>query len=98
MTTQSDAHDIESAARQLIEGRVQSVSALADIGRRETALEEELAGVRSERARRYAAALKDGWTDAELSKLGLGKPGTRSRRRTPSRPAAARSAGGDAQA
>ncbi len=96
MTTETDVHDVENAARQLMEGRLQSVTALAEVIRRERALEEELAGVRSEGARRYAAAIKDGWTDTELGKLGLSKPGTRSRRRTP-RATPARSESGDAQ-
>ena len=53
-------------------------------------LEAELATVRAERARQYAAALKDGWTEGELSKLGFAKPGARARRRSPARQVADR--------
>ncbi|MDQ8044929.1 MAG: hypothetical protein REI11_10005 [Patulibacter sp.] len=98
MSTTSQHSDVESAARQLLEGRVQSVTALDEITREEADLTERLSAVQTERAKRYAAATKNGWTDAELGKLGFHKPGTRARRRSPGRVAPANGAGGESPA
>ena len=97
MTTSVDVQDIASAAREMLDGKVQSVTALAQIAQRESDLQAQLRAVQADKARGYAAAIKDGWTDAQLSKLGISKPGTPGRRRTPSRAGAARPADSGAQ-
>lgn len=80
-------HVIETAerkARELLDQRIESVRALVRAQHDTTTLREQLVESEKESARLYRAALSDGWTEAELKKLGITETGPKtSRRRTP---------------
>lgn len=97
MTTPTDTLDVEAIARELMEARVQSVRDLAGAGDARAAAEEAFAAADATYVRLYGAALKNGWSEAELSRMKLAKPGARVRKRSASR-ATAPSTSGDASA
>lgn len=80
--------DIEAAARELLDGRVQAVRELATTRAAVERAEAALADAQREDAKAWAAAEKAGWTSAELQKVGLSRPKTRAPGRPRKRPAA----------
>lgn len=66
--------DPEQAAQALVDGRMASIRALVAARAEVEAQREKLAAAETEDARLYRAALRDGWTEAELRKVGLAKP------------------------
>jgi len=81
--------DVETKARDLLEGRMRSVRALVKCRQALTDLHEQLAEAERTDIRAYNAALTDGWSTEELKKLGLGEPDkkARVRRRSGAAPA-----------
>lgn len=73
---------VEAAARQLIDGRMQAVRDLAAARATTKRAQAALADAQRADAQAWAAAERAGWTAAELQKVGFSKPATR----TPGRP------------
>lgn len=85
---------IEQAAKALLDNRLESVRQLGATQAARRDADRRAADAARADTEAYDAALKDGWSDAELSELGFTKPdktrgakGTRGRSRAP-RPAA----------
>lgn len=77
-------HVIESAerkARELLDQRIESVRAVVRAQHDTATLREQLAQSERESARLYRAAVNDGWTEAELKKLGITESGPKPSRR-----------------
>lgn len=66
--------ETERAARALLDNRIASVRALVEARQALADRRDEVAAAEREDARRYAAALRDGWSADELRKLGIGEP------------------------
>jgi hypothetical protein len=92
-----DMHQTESAARALLDSRIESVRALVTARQRVDELRAQIAGAEREDARLYSAALRAGWSADELKKLGLSEADrkARPRRRTTSPRQAAEQPSGD---
>jgi vacuolar-type H+-ATPase subunit H len=83
-------HVIESAerkARELLDQRIESVRCVVRAQHDTATLREQLAESERESARLYRAALNDGWTEAELKKLGITETGPKTARRRSSQAA-----------
>lgn len=66
--------DIESTkaqARKLLDSRIESVTDLVKSKQRVTELQDSLKEAERENSRAYVKAIKDGWSEDELKKLGL---------------------------
>ena len=66
--------DIESTkaqARKLLDSRIESVTNLVKTKQRVTELQDSLKEAERENSRAYVKALRDGWSEDELKKLGL---------------------------
>ena len=87
--------DVETRARDLLDGRMTSVRALVKSRQAVTDLHEQLAEAERADVRAYSSALADGWSADELKKLGLGEPEKKARVR---RRATAGAAGTSGQA
>lgn len=76
--------DVETRARDLLDGRMASVRGLVKSRQTVADLHEQLAEAERADVRAYNAALADGWSAEELKKLGLAEPDkkARVRRRT----------------
>lgn len=77
-------HVIESAerkARELLDQRIESVRAVIRAQHYATTLREQLAEADRESGRLYRPAINDGWTEAELKKLGITESGPKASRR-----------------
>lgn len=77
-------HVIETAerkARELLDQRIESVRAVVRAQHDTAALRDQLAESERESARLYRAALSDGWSEAELKKLGITETGPKTSRR-----------------
>lgn len=83
MATTLDTTSVETAARQLLDSRIQAVHTLAQARQNRDAKRVELA----EAERADTAAQRAGWTPDELRKVGLDAPA----RRSPDRPRTNRS-------
>ena len=82
MTTNLTTQAVESAARALLDDRIEAVRALA-IARQAVAEKRgELDAVERADAAAYAAAQRAGWSTEELRKVGLDEPA----RKAPGRP------------
>jgi hypothetical protein len=77
----ADTHNVEAAARELLESRIAAIRKLAGITVRRDQAREQLAALDREAAAGYAAAQAAGWTPAELKKLGYAAPPPRPRGR-----------------
>ncbi|MBO0910108.1 hypothetical protein [Arthrobacter sunyaminii] len=88
--------DIESTkaqARKLLDSRIESVTNLVKTKQRVTEMQDSLKEAERENSRAYVKALKDGWSEDELKKLGLENTaaGKRRTRRTANSETAAES-------
>jgi Cdc6-like AAA superfamily ATPase len=93
MTLELDLEETERKMRELLDARMNSVRELVKSRQLVTELRAQLNDAESEDARRYTTALTDGWSDAELRKLGLVGTDVKPRtRRTSKAPRRARSA------
>lgn len=84
--------DIETAARALLEARMDSVRHLAATQQQRREQQAALETAEREDADAYAQATRNGWSDDELKKLGFEAPGratARPRRARSRRPASA---------
>lgn len=66
--------DIESTkaqARKLLDSRIESVTNLVKTKQRVTEMQDSLKEAERENSRAYVKALRDGWSEDELKKLGL---------------------------
>jgi vacuolar-type H+-ATPase subunit H len=84
-------HVIETAerkARELLDQRIESVRAVVRAQHDVTTLREQLTEAEREASRLYRSAIADGWSDAELRKLGITESGTKPARRRTSRASA----------
>lgn len=90
MADAPNADAIEAEARKLLDQRVESVRELAkaqaDVTHLEERHAEEMREVAGRHAESYAAAVKAGWDDKELKKLGLNRPSASSTKRSRRRP------------
>ena len=68
---------ILAAARQLQEQKIAAVGQLAESRAKIARIEAELAEARREDAVAYQAAVRGGWTEAELKAVGIGAPAVR---------------------
>jgi len=99
MALELDIEQTEQKMRELLEARMQSVRALVTSRQAVTDLRAQLADAEAEDAKRYTAALSDGWSEAELRKLGITPADQKPRaRRAPARGRQATAAGGDTAA
>jgi hypothetical protein len=92
-----DMHQTESAARALLDSRIESVRALVTARQRVADLRDQIANAEREDARLYAAALRDGWSSDELKKLGLSEPDRKPRPRRRSTPTGKPSSNGQGE-
>jgi multidrug resistance efflux pump len=60
----------QEKARQLLNSRIESVTALVRARQRIADLKEQLAEAEREDKRAYVRAIRDGWSEEELKKLG----------------------------
>ncbi len=82
-----DIEQTRNQARELLDSRIDSVTALVKARQRITDLKEQLAEAEREDKRAYVRATKDGWSPEELKKLGLESGAVSRRRKTTSRAA-----------
>lgn len=73
-------------ARQLLNSRIESVTALVQARQRIVDLKEKLAEAEREDKRAYVRATRDGWSEEELKKLGLENAAAKRRKRTAAQP------------
>lgn len=66
-----DMESTKTQARKLLDSRIESVTALVKARQRVTELQEALKEAERDDKRAYVRAVKDGWSDEELKKLGL---------------------------
>lgn len=71
----------QEQARNLLNSRIESVTALVKARQRIADLQEQLAEAEKEDKRAYVRATKDGWSADELKKLGLENSAATTRRR-----------------
>ncbi|EMY32806.1 hypothetical protein D477_018229 [Arthrobacter crystallopoietes BAB-32] len=76
----------QEKARQLLNSRIESVTALVQARQRIADLKEQLAEAEREDKRAYVRATRDGWSDEELKKLGLDNAAAKRRKRTTTQP------------
>ncbi|NMR32300.1 hypothetical protein [Crystallibacter degradans] len=86
MATISIKHTQEKA-RQLLNSRIESVTALVQARQRIADLREQLAEAEREDKRAYVRATRDGWSEEELKKLGLENAAAKRRKRAAVQPA-----------
>lgn len=75
----------QEKARQLLNSRIESVTALVQARQRIADLKEQLTEAEREDKRAYVRATRDGWSEEELKKLGLEATAKR-RKRTNTQP------------
>jgi flagellar biosynthesis/type III secretory pathway protein FliH len=73
--------ETQEQARNLLNSRIESVTALVKARQRITDLHEQLTEAEREDKRAYVRATKDGWSADELKKLGLETGAAATRRR-----------------
>jgi len=78
-----DLDKTQNQARKLLDSRIASVTALVKARQRRDELLEQLKEAERDDKRAYARALRDGWSEEELKKLGLDENNSASRRRRP---------------
>jgi hypothetical protein len=61
----------QEQARRILDSRIESVTQLVKTRQRITDLKQQLADAERDDKRAYVKALKDGWSEDELRKLGL---------------------------
>ncbi|UNK47769.1 hypothetical protein [Arthrobacter sulfonylureivorans] len=76
----------QERARQLLNSRIESVTALVQARQRIADLKEQLAEAEREDKRAYVRATRDGWSEEELKKLGLENAAAKRRKRPSARP------------
>lgn len=86
MTADSTTAHVETAARALLDKRIDAVRALATARQLRNDKRAELADTERADTAAYAAAQRAGWTTEELKQVGLDEP----TRRSPGRPRRAR--------
>lgn len=79
--------DTQEKARQLLNSRIESVTALVQARQRIADLKEQLAEAEREDKRAYVRATRDGWSEEELKKLGLENAAAKRRKRAAVQPA-----------
>jgi hypothetical protein len=82
MTAGLSTDQVETAARALLDSRIQAVRELAITRQTRNDKREQLAAAERADTAAYTAALRAGWTTEELRKVGLDEP----ERRGPGRP------------
>lgn len=99
MAPEIDVQQTEQKMREMLEARMQSVRALVTSRQAVTDLRAQLAEAETDDAKRYAAALSDGWSETELRKLGIAPSEQKPRaRRAPGRARQAAQSGDGATA
>jgi hypothetical protein len=83
MPTHADAEAVRRAAKAIFDKRVDAVVRIAEAHADMLAKQQEAAAAEREHAATWAAALREGWTEAELKGMDLIPPG----RKPPGRPA-----------
>jgi len=86
MTAELVIESAERKARELLDQRIESVRAVVRAQHETASLREQLAESEKESARLYQAALNDGWSKAELKKLGITETGPKASRRRATQP------------
>ena len=88
-----DIDSTKAQARKLLDSRIESVTKLVKTKQRVTEMQDSLKEAERENSRAYVKALKDGWSEDELKKLGLENTaaGKRRTRRTANSETAAES-------
>lgn len=76
----------QEKARQLLNSRIESVTALVQARQRIADLKEQLAEAEREDKRAYVRATRDGWSEEELKKLGLENSAAKRRKRATVQP------------
>lgn len=76
----------QEKARQLLNSRIESVTALVRARQRIADLKEQLAEAEREDKRAYVRAIRDGWSEDELKKLGLENAAAKRRKPAAVRP------------
>ena len=76
----------QEKARQLLNSRIESVTALVQVRQRVADLKEQLAEAEREDKRAYVRATRDGWSEEELKKLGLENAAAKRRKRAAVQP------------
>ena len=76
----------QEKARQLLNSRIESVTALVQARQRIADLKEQLAEAEREDKRAYVRATRDGWSEEELKKLGLENAAAKRRKRSTAQP------------
>ena len=98
MATSVDAQSAEKKARELLDNRIESVRAL--VRSRQALADAQARVAEAEKAdvATYRAAVRDGWTEDELRKLGIDEPEKkqRTKRRATARRSTSSSAPTDA--
>jgi len=80
--TPIDLETTQNQARKLLDSRITSVTELVKARQRRDELLDQVKEAERENKRAYARALRDGWSEDELRKLGLDETnGTRRRPR-----------------
>lgn len=80
-----DTDQVEQAARQLIDGRIEAVRTLAAARQTTEQAQQALADAERADTQAWAAAERAGWTSAELRRVGFTPP-----RKAPGRPRSSR--------
>lgn len=70
-----DLETTQNQARKLLDSRIASVTELVKARQRRDELLEQIKEAERENKRAYARALRDGWSEDELKKLGLDQVG-----------------------
>ena len=96
MATELSLEQTEARAKELLDGRIQSIRDLVTSRQQLTDLQAQVENAERKDVQLYAAAQRNGWSPDELRKLGIGEPAKRARVRkrsaaktsTPDAPAA----------
>lgn len=81
MASTPDTQTTEAKARELLDNRIQSVRALVQSRQGLEDLRAKIADAEAQDVKAYRAALRDGWSEDELRKLGLDEPAKKQRTR-----------------
>ena len=81
MPTHVDTDAVRTAAKAVLDRRVDAVVKIAEAHQTLLDKREEVAAAEREHASRWAAGLREGWTEAELKSMKLIPPGRNARGR-----------------
>lgn len=79
MATELSLEQTEARAKELLNGRIQSIRDLVTARQHLADLQAQIEDAERKDVQLYAAAQRNGWSPEELRKLGIGEPAKRTR-------------------